>query len=447
MRYASKRKSKYVLPALAAAGLGALLGVPAAHGDFVVTLTTIVGPVDYAGDVAGSGPQGAGLTEYVLSALNNGTNGTGTNLLAADVTINTNAPMVIDTTSDDDADHKVDANISGAAGFATAGTKVGKSTIFFPTVQPTFGQYNAVIDPNNGFDSTFVGVAVPDANPANMDNNAYANSSWGITSVQLGANIGTSNNNVYLSSQGQGGVDPAFLNGSVTSMRVVGAFASASFKGPAANQSAVPFANVVIPSSAKGSVTFSLAGDLGGPSTPFTIQLGAVVTPNPAMQLAGTALAGTTPIGSITIQGGHGSYVAQTVAVTGAATTAGALTVAGFTPGDEQIYGLATTSTESLASLISQLNAAVGSADAGATAVAVSSLSSSLQGVLAGDNIAVLIPNGVGGPNNVFSYVLGGTTAGDAAVHSITVVPEPTGIGALVLGGIGLLSRRKRRSA
>jgi hypothetical protein len=384
---------------------------------------------------------GAGETEYVLSALNNGIGGTGTNLLAEDVTINSSMPLVIDTSSDlqSNADHKADANIVGGIGTALTSTKVGSQHIFLPTVTPTYGVYNGSTDPNNGFDSTFVSIA------AVGTNNVYGDANLAPTIVQLGSNIGTSSGNNYLSSQ-TGGVDPAFLNGTVTSMRIVSAYASASFKGPSANVTAVPFANIVVPNGASGTVSGSLAGDQGA-IQPFSIQFPAQIL-GPSMQLASSAIAGATTIGTITMTGpGHGNYNSQTVAVSSPAQVSGALTVNGFTAGDQEIYGLAIGGTaESTAALVAQLNAAVALADAGAVAVPTSTLSASLQSVLAGDQIAVLFPGADAGSPNIFSYDLNGGATGET-ITSITVVPEPTGIGALVLGGLGLLGRRKRRMA
>jgi hypothetical protein len=160
----------------------------------------------------------------------------------------------------------------------------------------------------------------------------------------------------------------------------------------------------------------------------------------PFMQLSGTALAGTTSLGTITMTGSNGSYVAQTITVTGAASTAGALSVGGFDPtNDEEIYGLAAT-TNNLATLIAELNAAVKVEDTGATATTVQS---NVASVLAGDNIEVIFPDNGTSPN-IFSYNLTGDTTG-ASITSITVVPEPAIAGTLVLGAVGFASLRKRR--
>ncbi len=164
---------------------------------------------------------------------------------------------------------------------------------------------------------------------------------------------------------------------------------------------------------------------------------------SPLIQLGGAALTGTTSLGTTTISGSTGSYTAQTITVTGPASTAGAWTVDGFNPtNDKEIYGLATNlSGTALTSLIAELNSAVGGPDPGAT---VTTVPSNLATVLAGDNIAVIFPNnGVAAPN-IFSYNLTNGPAG-AAITSITVVPEPAIAGTLILGVVGFAGQRKRR--
>jgi hypothetical protein len=173
--------------------------------------------------------------------------------------------------------------------------------------------------------------------------------------------------------------------------------------------------------------------------SPHTPSLTASVLDGPFMQLASSSVAGTTSLGSITMSGSNGSYLAQTITVTGAAETAGALTVNGFNPAnDEEIYGLAAT-TNNLATLISELNSAVGAEDTGATATTVPA---NLALVLSGDNIAVIFPHNGTSPN-IFSYNLVGDTT-SASITSITVVPEPAAVSALILGAVGLIGRRKR---
>ena len=142
---------------------------------------------------------------------------------------------------------------------------------------------------------------------------------------------------------------------------------------------------------------------------------------DPIVQLSDAATPATTDLGSITLTGSNGSYVAQTITVTGAATTAGTLTVDGFDPtNDEEIYGLAAT-TNNLATLIAELNTAVAAADPGATAEAVPP---SLASVLPGDNIAVIFPDNGVAPPNIFSYDLAGDTT-DATLPPSPLCPSP----------------------
>jgi len=405
MRYASKRKMRLALPALAAAGFSAWLGVPVAHGDLVVNPKV----------AAGTSVNGGADTDFVLTALNNGLNNSGTTLLSFDVTIQTagtgtQGALLIQLNADitSGGDGTNDANIVGFP----------DQNGVAPT--PTFGGAN-------GGAGTFVGV------PA---------STTGTKADTVAAIVDVEENGIkpadYDSANGP--VDPNFLNGVVHNLRVVGAFAG-TFKGPNASVTAVPFANIVVPTGTTVTVSGGLSGNTGALDT-FSIVLGGgPTTTGPLIQLASTAIGTATNqiAPAITIHGSNGSYASQTVAVTGAAQTKGFLAVSGFNPTtDTEVYGLAAT-TSNLATLIQELNTAVGTADPGAVAEAVPA---GLASTLAGDNIAVIFPSPT--TPGVFSYDLTGDTTG-AAITSITVVPEPTSVGALVLGGLGLLGRRKRR--
>src|ERR1700722_823855 len=381
MRSVGKRDSRFVYPLFAAAGIVAVLGVPAAQADFIVSVTTINGPIDPSGT---SGPVGAGETEYVLSALNNGLNRTGTTLIGVDVTITSNNPMVIDLGTDFDGDGQLDADIVGFSSNSGASAAI-----------PTFGVYNSATDPNNGFAGSMVGIAQPETGkPQNL---AYANTSLDVDAVQIGANI---NNNVFNNYETtQGPLDPAFLNGTVTSLRVVGAFASTSFKGPVASQTPIPFANVVVPNATSGTVLGFLAGDSGA-IQPFDVSYGSAAQ-GPSIELASTALPGTSQIANGGIEVRPFDVLDVTympipakIAVTGAAQTRGELFVYGFTPSQTELYGLAgsNTAASAVASLISEWNTAAAAADAGATVVATSSLPLSLQPVFAGDQIVAIFP-------------------------------------------------------
>jgi len=411
MRYASKRKMRLALPALAAAGFSAWLGVPVAHGDLVVA------PKVLTGTSVNSGAD----TDFVLAALNNGLNGTGSDLLAFDVTIETagtgkNGALLIQLNADISAgggDGTADANIVGFPDANDTGAAAAAPT-------PTFGGAN-------GGAGTFVGI------PATTTG-TKADSAASIVDVE--------DNGIKPADYDSlsGPLDAPFVSGTVHTLRVVGAF-TGSFKGPNASVTPVAFANIVVPTGTTVTVFGALSGNIGASET-YSLVLGSIVTQTgPLIQLASTAIGTATNqiAPPITIHGSNGSYASVTVPVTGAAQTQGFLDVTGFNPAnDEEVYGLAAT-TNNLAVLIGELNTALATADPGATAELVPA---GLASTLAGDNIAVIFPAPTS--TGVFSYDLTGDTTG-AAITSITVVPEPTSVGALVLGGLGLLGRRKRR--
>jgi hypothetical protein len=146
---------------------------------------------------------------------------------------------------------------------------------------------------------------------------------------------------------------------------------------------------------------------------------------------------------------GNGSYNPQTASPTGAAQVTGALTIAGFNPAnDQQIVGLDVINATSLTTLFTDLQAALQTTNAGATVFAPSgSAASILTGN--GDNVEILFPS-ASTPNvnpEALSYDTSGYTSNGAtvAVTQITVLPEPTVFGALALGGLGILGRRRRK--
>jgi hypothetical protein len=405
MRYVSKKKMRMILPALAAAGFSAWMGVPSAHGDFIVTLSQ---------PTLGTGAN-LGLEDFVVSAMNNnGPLGTGSTIEAADITVTTAGvgkvgAIFVDLNADIDNDGFNDADITGAQDAANG------------TPQPAFGS----------FTGSFIGIG-------------GTVTKKGVTSVSPTVNlnifVAAGNPAPYESSQDSAGtIDPNYTNGTVHSLEVASAVTTSP---PLATTLSIPFANIVVPVGTSGTVTGSIGGDQGSVEA-FSISFGASIAPPPPgvrAQLAGTALSGTTPVAAspITIGAGHGSYQPVTVSATGGASS---LTVNGFTPGDTEIYGLdVSTTSVSLTQVIADLNTAL-LASGGVAGLPAGSAAGILTG--AGDNVEITFAGGAPatGPS-VFSYDL---TPDSATVSSITVVPEPTGLGALVLGAVGLISRRKRR--
>jgi hypothetical protein len=422
MRFTFRAKSRSVI---AAAALVTASWLASARGDFVITATELPGPITLSnGSVVG-----AGLTDYVLTAWNNGLNGTGTNLLAVDLTIHTSEPMVIDTSDDIDGDGLPDANVVGFPDMsADSGNGAG---VLLPI--PTFGIANnskiAGIVGNNPFLGTFVGIGKVQTGNNALKNLAFADNSLTVTAVQVGAAIGTSNQTSYLSGSSGGVVEPPFFWDNVTSLRVVGVFASASFKGPPANVTAVPFANIVVPNGTTGTFSGALSGDHGA-IQPFY----PIFPPSPPLPIlrVGAPSPGAPFLNPISI--------GQTISVTGIAQTMANVPV-DDPAGGVEVFGLAVT-TSNLTTLIAELDDAAASADAGASVVPTSGLPVSLQSALGGDQIALILP-GTSVPGYL-AYDMTNAVQG-TTVTSITFVPEPSGVAATVLAGACLMSRRRKK--
>jgi len=409
MRYASKKKMQVAASAVAAAAFGAWMGVPSAHADLVVSLkSSTVGTVTASGGPAGS------YTDYVIQAYNNGLNATGSTFLALDGILTTPGTgtagaIFIDLNADIDGDGMPDADVYGAA------DDTGN------TPQPSFG------GGANGFLGSFIGLAPSSLLSSHVSSNFSVPAPGGVTPDPFLTGETATNT-----------LDPNYTNGTLHSLEVIGIDISTPIPAGTAATKAVPFANIVVPTN----TPWTLSGTLGsaeGATMPFTISGGpAQPTGVPVrVSLSGSALSGTTAAGSVTLVGSNGSYKAVTQSIANLA--AFNVAIDPFSSGDQGIIGLdITPGSVALSQIIADLNTALGSAGtAGAP-------HGSEAAVLTGDNVEIDFPNvGTGGPL-VFSADL---TGDSATVSSITVVPEPTGLGALVLAGVGLMSRRKARKA
>jgi hypothetical protein len=431
------KEMKVAFPALVAAGFATLLGVSPVKGDFLLQVTNPEQSLAEDGQTNPNPPptESAGLTganaitkysgvvdDYVLSALNTGTNGTGSTLTAVDVTITvggsgTTGAIVFDTFR---------ATSKTASAVSVNGLKD-------PLTQG-FG------DPLGG---TYVGIGSGsitepgyDPQPYDPENNPVGvNSAW---NAQAEYNNGTAVSGALSATKNtsSAGIDPNFINNTVHTFELAGILPAGSGTEADSSTGYVPFANIVIPTGVTGSITVQIGGEIGS-AQKYTINFPAPAAPvGPTISLSTSAPVGSNLIASATLSGGHGSYVAQTFPVTGAAQTNGYLAVSGWTPGDEEVYGL-----DVAAGTLS--GASITPSGGTLEAVTTANLGAALANLLAsqGDNFAVVFPTGSGASSDYFSY----NTQGSATITSITVVPEPTGIGALVLGGIGLMSRRKAR--
>jgi len=416
------RKGKVVLPSLAAAALAGWIGVPAVHGDF--TLTVVKGSSSNATD-----------TDWELEATNTGTNGTGTALVGYDVAVtmtNTNKYFVIDTSADIDGDgatvmndsgNYLDANISD-----TPDDYYGTKTPSFNTLTGTF-----MTLPSTKSVKASSSYAIVDDVFINSQTQAFTPTGNSATWHTFNSQSSTSS-----------AIDPQFFTGIYSLEMVVastsgGSNASGTF-GP------LPFANIVVPTGQ----TFTVQGQLGGNSGnaftfPTTVVGGAVTSGGSTISLSltnttpatGTLIANVTMHGSSTL-----GYPLQNFAVAGGAQSNGYVAVTGFNPAtDVEIYGLEANGATSLASLISALQAAV---NAGGVVEAPTGSAGALL-TAAGDNIEVVFTNVT--DTAFMSYNLSGYTGnGTVTISQVSVIPEPTGIGLLVAGGLGLLGRRRRKS-
>jgi hypothetical protein len=154
--------------------------------------------------------------DYVVSALNTGVNGTGTGLIAMDISVTTPGTgsagaMRVDMADDIDGDGSPDANVVG-------------------TPDQTFGQPTPTFGSNLG---TFLGL------PSSASGKIVSGSFPLVLSPEdYETTIGT--------------LDPAFSH--LHSLQVI------SLGGVLDNSSPVPFANIVVPTG----TTFDLSGYLGG---------------------------------------------------------------------------------------------------------------------------------------------------------------------------------------
>lgn len=437
MRSTSKKKMQ-VASALVAAAFGGWLAVPAAHAGFNIA---VVGPFV---DTENSADQ-----IYVATAVNEGTGGaftestgnSGSFLDGLQVVVSTSAAPAIDLTG---SSSKYTANVDGSVS-VSGGPDTGNQPIFGDGTGGTFigvGNENTAAGSDQAPDEAF-----NEATTASATNNWVT--SLGTTGVYLNSNVnGATPNNA---SGKASTLDPAFqnpltlgvsTNNTISALEVdeVATPGTGSGEGNVLDTQAVPFANIVVANGTTGSVSGVLGGDLGKPVI-FSVNFGAAstVTAVTTLSVTNSAPSTGTLIGTIAMSGHNGSYVPMSIAVTGAAQTDGYLQVGGFTAGDEEIYALTVTGATS--ATIGDLNAALSAADPGAQAIAITP---TIANLFPGATIELDVP-GTGLANPDFlAYDLAGSGETGLAITNIGVVPEPTGIGFLILGGLGLVARRRR---
>jgi hypothetical protein len=501
MRNAIRRKGKLGMSALVAAGFGAWAGAPAAHGNFAFNVNgfpvadgnssngassawaTVAGstlaPMSYVSD-------GTTYDVFVFSAQNLGSGSTagdkqsvasGSELLALDVIIDSGPPSLFNSSV-------------GALGMdveQVSGTGSAKSPfIYSVNIDGTVKNNtpSAALEAADGYaepcygdiaGGTFVGVGA----------GTYVNSNLAVTGVQsvggtqaVFVNAQTTEYTLFNDTEAVttgtlAQIDPQFENPGPAVHPGVVSPASTSSAGTEDNGTihsieveslsntgidktapldtmvgGLPFANVVVPVGTTFTVHGGVGGDTGG--TFFfgqVITAGVTTSSSLSISLTGTVPSSSNLIANLTISGHNGLYTPVTTAIPAAAQTTGYSSVTGFNPtNDIEIYGLDATGTGSLATLIANLNTALQISNPGAIAEAPTGSAAPL---LAGDNIELQFDAGVVPGSSspaILAYDLSNYTAnGTWTFTSLTVIPEPTSIGALLLGGAGLLGRRRRR--
>lgn len=472
MRFGKKKTLKMAVPALAAAALATWTGVPSAHAGFVVSWYGN-GPVETIDTGNGVLYQDYVLQAYNDNAASTPSSPTGTTFYGADVIIQSSAPLGIDVEANTVAGSPVTnpsntytVNIDGSMndtnpnlnsknatgpstfGDATAGTFVGIGNgAFDPTFVSSQGESGTPVTTQLGTQKVYINSQVPSKSVANAATAVYSGALSAIDpQFENSGSVDGSINNIGTKSK------PNFVytsndvsNGNITALEVDTADTLGNGKGNPLDtnpNAPIPFLNLVVPVGTTGTVSGLLGGETGL-NVPFSINFPVAATSGSvSLSLTNAAPSGSNQIASITMSGHNGSYVPQSVAVTGAAQTKGYLEVSGFTAGDAEIYALTATpgSGETLAALIAELNTAVAASDAGAQAVAVTP---SIAHLFPTADIEVDIPGGDGANPAFLAYDLTGDTSGPT-ISAIGVVPEPTSIGFLVVGGLGLLARRRR---
>jgi len=477
-----KNKKSLALSAVAAAGLSAWAGAPVAHGAFVVNPINLgnstISGVTYTtwvftatGDATSGTLMATGDVETTVPASQAGAiaidievaSGTGSN---TKYTANVDGSLTPSDTGEDTtqgaplASQNAGASVYGDPGAGTFGgwgydvpVGVGVAANFNATDQVdnpfitqgagstafvyTNNQTAVLPFPSNAGGSSGGTAAV--FSSAKLTGTSHLDSAFETSASKVSA--GTNNNGSQLFSLE---TNFAAFNGSSTTFQP-------SYVGDAA-----PFFQVVV----KQGTVFTFAGELDTSTSvnDFNTVIGGG-SPPPVLTLTfGNSVPGSSNLGAtFAMTGlGHGSYNLQTKGISGAAQTTGYTDVTGFNPAtDVEVYGLAIDSNGSLAtgstltSIVASLEASLQSTDTNWNITALppgpSGVGSSAVSILeaAGNNAEVVLPDVT--DDAYLSWNL--SSLPGVTITSVSVVPEPTSIAAIVLGGSALLARKRRRKA
>jgi uncharacterized repeat protein (TIGR03803 family) len=202
---------------------------------------------------------------------------------------------------------------------------------------------------------------------------------------------------------------------------------------------ALPYAGLTL----SGSTLYGTTeyGGASGDGTVFSL------TPNPIISLTAAApTAFGSKVGTLTVTGSHGSYVAGSATFT--ATPTGYLAVSGFNPStDTEIYALELTDSTP-ANLTADLADAAAEINAGTyTGYTVTASTTDPLTILGtGYDFYITITGdtlGTGSPYLGFDFTQLNNTTDTLSVSGVAAVPEPASLSLMAAGGIALLRRRR----
>lgn len=461
-----KNKKSLALSAVAAAGLSAWVGAPAAHGALVVT------PVDIGTFTIGT----QSYTDYVFTAAFSGADGN--ELESGDVTVDVAQSLsgaigvdVEHSNSSTGAAAKYYANVDGSQAPSEIGVPANEGTtasenegqsVFGDPGAGTFSGVGYNINNGDGVASPFSTDLTDNPFVTNGSGLVFFNYTQNQTSTfGLGGNGGVPA--VYNGAKltGTGHLDSAYqpvVPGEVAGTGVVYSLetnftdtnASAAVPQPATAANPDPFQNVVIKTGTTFTLTGQLVANLGTEN--FQTVIG-VVNNVPSITLSLTNNTPSSTLGAtVHVSGSNGHYSFVNAAIASGAQIAGYADVTGFNPAtDAEVYGFQVdvsgspaTGTQ-LAALVADINADL---SANQTAYTLPSGPASGLGADAvtyleglGDNVEL---TATGVTDDIFPNWAG---LNGATVTQITVVPEPTALAGIILGGSALLARKRRRKA
>jgi len=432
MRSSTKRKIQLAIPAIAAAGFASLI-TGSAHGSFLVSFTNGLLPAATVG----------GDDIYVLQEQNLNTVGTqvtGTGMAAVDVTIDTpgsfsstTGAMIIQSNADIDGDGLNDYNVLGAVDQNGVATQPS-----FGTAVSTFIGYNTTSTTIKHVTAGLAPLANSDLLAVYVNSQTYTHN----TGLVSGSAQSLSGNPAVFETNEDGSgnpntLDPAFIAGTIHSLEIT---YDTAINSDSANHD---IANIVVPHGTPVSAVVQIGSTLSGTNSEvYTVMAGVTVTTSPSLTLSLTSTPQFPVAATVSVSGSQAQgYTPAFTTIPTAEAVTGSLVVNGFLPGDQEIYALdvlangTQASGAALAAIIAELQAVA--SPAGTLVQAITD--PRIQGLFPNANVEV-----VGTDPMDLNYDLSEDLVNNPSIASIGVVPEPTGVGLLIVGGLGLLARRRR---